>query len=132
MHSWPCFLNKFAFYIFVTLTSYLYLRLYLKLLQRCNATIVHVFPWYNYVPHKKDDKFVEFCWWELVLYKPFHDFCMDIQQKNDEIMQHWVNFNYISWHVNRDPLPRVETIHSREEKECNALPTQQSTKSVIF
>ena len=60
-----------------------------KWLQRRNASIVRVFPRFNSIPDKNDEKFVEFCWSELVLYKTFHDFRNDIGHIYGEIVQNW-------------------------------------------
>ena len=57
-----------------------------KWLQRRNASIVRVFPRFNSIPDKNDEKFVEFCWSELVLYKTFHEFRNYIGHTYDEIV----------------------------------------------
>jgi hypothetical protein len=48
-----------------------------------NASIVRVFPRFNSVLDQEDDKFIEFCWSELVLYKTLRDFHIDIGNTTD-------------------------------------------------
>ena len=57
-----------------------------KWLPRRDATIVCVFPRFNSVPGQEDEKFVEFCWPELVLYKTFYDFQKDMGHTSNEIV----------------------------------------------
>ena len=87
-----------------------------KLLPLRDATIVRVFPWFNSVPSREDEKFVEFCWYELVLYKTFCNFQNDIGHKSYEIVQNWEIFQYRPWHANRNPLPLVEQMEPDEEE----------------
>ena len=75
------------------------------MVKRRNASIVRVFPTFNSIPDKNDEKFVEFCWSELVLYKTFHDFRRDIGHTSNEILQNWKNLQYIPWHFDRNPVP---------------------------
>ena len=45
-----------------------------KWLPQRDASIVRVFPRFNSILDREDERFVEFCWCELVLYKTFRDF----------------------------------------------------------
>ena len=56
---------------------------------------MRVFPRFNSIPDKNDEKFVEFGWSKLVLYKKFRDFRKDIDHTYDEIEQNWQNLQYI-------------------------------------
>ena len=58
-----------------------------KWLPQSNASIVRVFPRFNYIPDRKEERFVEFCWSELVLYETFHDFQRDIGHTSNEILE---------------------------------------------
>jgi hypothetical protein len=60
---------------------------------------------------------VEFCWSELVLYKPFHDFHTDIGTTTDDIIQNWENFHYNPWHVDRNPIPPKDPPQYEDEDE---------------
>ena len=88
-----------------------------KWLQRMNASIVHVFPRFNSIPDKKDEKFVELCWSKLVLYKKFHDFRKYIGHTSDEIVQNGKNLQYIPWHVDHKPMPTDARVESNDEEE---------------
>jgi hypothetical protein len=41
-------------------------------------TIFHVWPLFTTIPNKESNTVVEFCWSELLLYKPFRSFSKDI------------------------------------------------------
>ena len=84
---------------------------------RNNAAIVRVFPRFSSAPDRENDKFVEFCWSELVLYKPFHDFHQDIGMTSDDIVQNWDNFHYNPWHIDRNPMPREDPPEYENEDE---------------
>lgn len=75
-----------------------------------------MFPRFISVPSHENDKFVEFCWFELVLYKSFRDFHRDIGKTTDEIIQNWENFQYTPWHVDRNPIP-PEDPHAHEDED---------------
>ena len=87
-----------------------------KWLPRSNESIVCVFPRFNSIPDRKDEKFVEFYWSELVLYKKFRDFRRDIGHTSDEILQNWKNLQYIPWHVDRKPMLTDARVESDEEE----------------
>ena len=84
---------------------------------RNNAAIVRVFSRFSSAPARENDKFVEFCWSELVLYKPFRDFHQDIGMTSDDIVQNWDNFHYNPWHIDRNPMPRDDPPEYENEDE---------------
>ena len=88
-----------------------------KWLPRINTAIVRVFPRFSSAPARENDKFVEFCWSELVLYKPFRDFHQDIGMTSDDIVQNWDNFHYNPWHIDRNPMPRDDPPEYENEDE---------------
>ena len=88
-----------------------------KWLPRSNASIVRVFPRFNSIPDRKDEKFFELCWSELVLYKKLRDFRRDIGHTSNEILWNWKNLQYIPWHVDRKPMPTDARVESDDEEE---------------
>ena len=90
-----------------------------------DAAIVRVFPWFNSVPPQEDEKFVEFCWSELVVYMTFHDFKKYVGHMSDEIIQNWEKFQYRPWHVDYNSLSPIEWMQS-DDKEEHANPQKDS------
>ena len=76
-----------------------------------------MFPRFNSIPDRKDEKFVKFCWSELVLYKKFCDFQRDIGHTSDEFLQNWKNLQYIPWDVDHKPMPTNARVGSDDEEE---------------
>ena len=68
---------------------------------RKNAAIVRAQPRFNTVPEKHSEKFVEFCWSELLLYKPFRNIEKDIGVDDSTIIVNWEVLNYRPWHIER-------------------------------
>lgn len=66
---------------------------------RERATIVRVFPRFASIPSCGSDKFLEFCFSELLLYNPFRDIERDISDNNDTIISNWESLNYTPWHL---------------------------------
>jgi hypothetical protein len=58
-----------------------------------------------------------FCWFELVLYNPFHDFCRDIGNITDDIIQNWETFHYNPWHIDHNPIPPKDPPQYEDEDE---------------
>lgn len=69
-------------------------------------TIVHVWPLFTGIPNKDSNAFVDFCWSELLLYKPFHSLSKDIDLSKEDILANWesIRNGYHAWHVNRIPI----------------------------
>ena len=86
-------------------------------LPRRNASSVGVYPRFNSIADRKAEKFVKFCWSELVLYKTFRDFLKDIGHTFDEIVHNWKNLQYIPWHVDHKPMPTDARVESDKEEE---------------
>ena len=61
----PMDMEKFPLIYVAKLWSYDKLRQRDTWLPLNNATIAHAFPLFNSIPAGEDDKFVEFCWYEL-------------------------------------------------------------------
>jgi hypothetical protein len=47
---------------------------------------------------------MEFSWCDLVLYKPFFDFCRDIGTTTNDIIQNWEKIHHNRWHVDHNPI----------------------------
>ena len=62
---------------------------------RNKVAIVRVFPRYFSIPPRDFDKWVDFCLFELLLYKPFHNVERDIGHDHDDtIVANWDSLNY--------------------------------------
>eukprot|EP01018_Ginkgo_biloba_P038592 Gb_30228 [translate_table: standard] len=70
---------------------------------RERAAIVRVWSRFHTIPSEDSESFQEFCWSELLLYKPFRSFQTDIGLLKEQIIQNWHNMRYNAWHVNRSP-----------------------------
>ena len=82
------------------------------------TTIVRVFPRYSSILACENEKYVEFCWTEMVLYKPFREFQIDISQTSEDIIQNWENFQYNPWHIDHNPIPPYEEVESEDEEDA--------------
>ena len=71
---------------------------------REKAAIVRVFPRFTSVPPRASQKWAEFCFTELLLYKPFRDIDRDIGVDTDSIIQKWESFSYNAWHIQRETI----------------------------
>ena len=65
------------------------------------VAIVRVYPRFILIPPRVSDKFVDFFFSELLLYKPFHDIQADIGDDNITIISNWESLDYVPWHVER-------------------------------
>ncbi|XP_057849693.2 uncharacterized protein LOC131060470 [Cryptomeria japonica] len=68
---------------------------------RKKESIVGVFPRFTSIPTRGSEKWITFCFSELLLYKPFHNIQRHIGNNDDTIQTNWDNFNYNQWHVQR-------------------------------
>lgn len=74
----PVFLNPVCLFDLAKHWTYNQGRKNEKWKKRNIPTIVYVWPLFTTIPNKDSDNFVEFCWIELLLYKPFCSFSEDI------------------------------------------------------
>lgn len=72
---------------------------------RKRASIIKVFSRFVSIPTRGSEKWINFCFLELLLYKPFRNIKRDIGNNDDTIQTNWNNFNYNQWHVRQ----RIET-----------------------
>ena len=68
---------------------------------RKKSAIVRVFPRFYSIPVRDSKKWIDFCYSELLLYKPFCDIHIDIGNNDDSIVATWDNFIYNPWHLER-------------------------------
>ena len=66
---------------------------------RKKFVIVRVYPKKNLIPTCVFDKFVEFCFSELLIYKPFCDIAVDIGDDSITIVSNWESLEYVALHV---------------------------------
>eukprot|EP01018_Ginkgo_biloba_P035772 Gb_33711 [translate_table: standard] len=66
---------------------------------REKVAIVRVWPRFHVAPSDDFEQFEEFCWSELVLYKPFRTFDVDIGIVKEVIIERWRSFRYHAWHI---------------------------------
>ena len=71
------------------------------------AKIVCDLPCFLDIPPSISPLYVNFCWSELLLYKPFRNVPKDIGSSDLEIVSAWESFHgsYNPWHVDREPSP---------------------------
>ena len=86
---------------------------------RKKVTIVRVFPRYFTIPPQYFDKWVNFCFSELILYEPFHNVERDIGHDDDTIVVNWDSFNYNPWHVQRQEHAQNDEPSSDSKMEDN-------------
>lgn len=67
--------------------------------RRQKDAIVRVYPRFVTIPPREFEKFIEFCFSELLLYKPFIEIEIDIGEDSNTIISNWDSFNYVPWHV---------------------------------
>ena len=88
--------------------------------------ILHVWPLFTTILNKDSNSFVEFCWSELLVYKPLCSFSEDIGLSKEEITANWeiIKNDYHVWHVHRTPVhtPNEKT----SEDEDNHITIQQN------
>jgi hypothetical protein len=91
-------------------------------------TIVHVWPLFTTIPNKDSNTFVEFCWSELLLYKPFRSFSEDIGLSKEDILANWesIRNDYHAWHVDRIHVPTPnEKTSEDEDSHINIQPNME-------
>lgn len=66
---------------------------------RKKETIVRVCPKFLSIPPHELDKWIDFCYSKLLLYKTFHDVERDIGHDDESIRQNWESFHYNPWNV---------------------------------
>lgn len=67
--------------------------------RRQKNAIVRVYPRFVTIPTHQSEKFVDFCFSELLLYKSFREIAIDIGEDNKSIISTWESFNFVPWHV---------------------------------
>ena len=93
------------------------------------AAIVRVFPRFTNIPSRNSQKWIDFCWSELLLYKPFCNIQRDIGIDDTTIVSNWESLNYNPWHVDRGTIENefennVQTHDDFEDE--NELPNNQN------
>eukprot|EP01018_Ginkgo_biloba_P012987 Gb_37081 [translate_table: standard] len=68
---------------------------------REKEVVVRVWPRFHVTPFDDSEQFEEFYWSELVLYKPFHSFDVDIGIVKEVIIERWRSLRYHAWHIKR-------------------------------
>jgi ATP-dependent DNA helicase PIF1 len=96
--------------------------------RRSSPVIVLIWPRFTVIPTPDSKSFEEFCWSELLLYKPFSNFATDIGLSRDTIIHNWQNIKgtYHAWHVDRS-LANVEEppLEEAEENDTNMHPDME-------
>eukprot|EP01018_Ginkgo_biloba_P011228 Gb_05719 [translate_table: standard] len=82
---------------------------------REKAAVVRVWPHFHAAPSDDSEQFEEFCWSELVLYKPFRTFDVDIGIVKEVIIERWRSFRYHAWHIKR--AEEEETLVDDDDEE---------------
>lgn len=95
---------------------------------RKNAAIVRAWPRFNTVPEKHSKKIVDFCWSELLLYKPFRNIERDIGVDDSIIIVNWEVLNYRPWHIERRiDVNNMEQEHQNDLEDDDERIVQQNT-----
>ncbi|XP_057853551.2 uncharacterized protein LOC131063676 [Cryptomeria japonica] len=93
---------------------------------RTIAAIVRVFPRFTTVPTRQSEKWVDFCWSELLLYKPFRNIQRDIGLDDNIVISNWESLNYNPWHLERRIITN-ETEDHNDSEDDDDLPNNQNT-----
>ena len=114
----PLALENFSFINLAQQWSYNKARKNEKWKKITITTIVHVWPRFPSIPSEYSDSYVDFCWSELILYKPFHSFNKNIGLTKTTIIQNSepIRNTYHAWHVDCIPPPTSdETTYEDED-----------------
>ena len=68
---------------------------------RKKSAIMRVFPIFYSIPAWDLEKWIDFCFLEVLLYKHFCDIHIDIGNNDKSIVETWDNFRYNAWHLER-------------------------------
>jgi len=85
---------------------------------RKNAAIVRAWLRFNIITKKHSNFFFDFCWSNLLLYKPFRNIERDIGVDDSTIIVNWEVLNYRPWHIERRiDVNNMEQEHQNESED---------------
>ena len=82
---------------------------------------MRVYPRFVSIPPRVSDNFVDFCFSELLLNKPFREITVDIGEDSNAIISNWELLNYDPWHVERRADVEDNDNISESESETNEI-----------
>ena len=79
-----------------------------------------MFPRFYSILARDLEKWIDFCFSEVLLYEPFHDIHTNIGNNDESIVETWDNFRYNAWHLERrEDSNNIENESDPESKDSD-------------